>query len=284
MSSEPVFTDLTELARRARVPKRELDRIVRRLVKIYDPLRVYLFGSFSWGTPHWNSDLDFYVVVATDEEAKRDKGYRAFRDFERRYTEFFLDSKSQFEKMISNPATMEHKIHHEADVLYTKPDVVFDETQPLCREEQDILRNARNALRAAKMLIDDAEPLPNESLFHVQQSIEVSLRAFRSFHLQGIFKTHELEWLRRQCAKIEPDIKTIEGFTLAAARRITEYYWLRYRRKKVQIPSNTDGIHAEIAIAERVYEFVKHYIETTPPPTEPTIVPNNDGFVAPLQG
>ena len=273
--TEPTFTDLTDLARHTGVPKRDLNRIVRQLVKIYDPLRVYLFGSFSWGAPHWNSDLDFCVVVATDEEAKdRIKGQKAFDGFVRRYTDFYLLSKGYFEKMLSNPATMEHKIHQEADVLYTKPGVVFDETQPLCREEHEILDTAYGNLNMAKRALLDP-PFPKQSLFHVQQCIEASLRAFRSFHLQSIFKTHELDWLRRVCGKVEPGIKTIKGFTNADAKRITEYYWLRYRKKGIPIPPDRDGIYAEMAIAERVYEFVKHYIATTPPPTEPTIVPDN---------
>ena|GEM_PF-334517 len=273
--TEPNFTNLSSLARRTGVPKQELNRIVRRLVKIYDPLRVYLFGSFSWGIPHWNSDLDFCVIVETDQQAgteERYKSSKAFHGFVRRYTDFYLCSKNQFEKMISNPATMEYKIHHDADVLYTRPEVVFDETQPLRREEHDILKKARNALIMSKRALDDEEPLPDESLFHVHQCIEMSLQSFRSFHLQGIIKTHELDFLRRLCGKIEPKIKSIEGFrSKYDAKRLANYYWLRYRRKVI-VPETMEGVKEEIAIAERVYEFIKHYIETTEPPTEPTVV------------
>lgn len=272
--SESRFTDLSKLARKAGVPKRELDRIVRRLVEAYDPLRVYLFGSFSWGVPHWNSDLDFCVVVETDEEAEqRDKAHKAFYHFTRRYTDFYLCSKSQFEKRLSNPGTMEHKIHREAAVLYEKPEVVFDENQPLCREEHEILNNAKNALRMAKKAIDDENPMVKECLFHVQQCTEMSLKAFRSFHLHPIIKIHQLGRLRRMCGKLEPKIKDIEGFTDGAAKRIAEYYWLRYY-KDVKIPPDLAGVEAEIAISQRVYEFVKHYIETTEPPTKPTVVPD----------
>jgi predicted nucleotidyltransferase len=35
----------------------------QRLVEVYQPCAVYVFGSFAWGTPHENSDLDLLVVV-----------------------------------------------------------------------------------------------------------------------------------------------------------------------------------------------------------------------------
>ncbi len=260
----PTFTDLTDLAARTGVSKRELDRIVRRLVRLYDPLRVYLFGSFAWGIPHWNSDLDFCVVVETDEQAKdKSKGRSVFYRLLHTATDFYLLSQGEFEKMISNPASMEHKIHHEATVLYSKSNVVFDENKPLHREEHDILREAQDDLGAANVL---KTPFPNKALFHVQQCMEHSFRAFWSFHLRSIIKMHELGAWRRLCGKIEPAILEIEGIrTKKDADRLSEYYWLRYGRN-VAIPADMAGVEAEIAIAERVYQFMKHYIETTEPP------------------
>ena len=73
--------------------------------------------------------------------------------------------------------------------------------------------------------------------------------------------------------KFETNIKNIEGFARKKdAERLVDYYWLHYHNKDVEIPSDTVGVEAEIAVAERVYEFVKRYIETTEPPTEPTVV------------
>lgn len=270
------FTDLTEIARKTGVPKEELGRIVRGLVEAYDPLRLYLFGSYAWGAPHWNSDLDFCCIVRTDEEAEdHDKEDEILETFTSHYTDFYLCSQNEFEKFLSNPASMEHKIFHAADVLYAAADVVFDHNQPLFREEHDILRKGWNNLRLSKKSIYDDDPMPEECLFHVQQCIEFSLRAFRMFHLQTIMKTHKLYLLRQICGQIEPGIKEIEGFSSHASKRLTNYYWLRYN-KKVRIPVTMEGVEKEIAIAERVYDFVKHYIETTEPPTEPTVLSEDD--------
>ena len=271
--TEPTFLDLHELEERLRVPPGELERIVRGLVELYDPLRVYLFGSFAWGTPRWYSDLDFCVVVRTDEEADEiEKALNLLGSFMKRDTDFYLCSKKQFEKYLSNPGTMQFKIFHDANVLYAAANVVFETNQPLYREEHDLLNKAENNLLLARSALDHpVKSMPEECLHHVQQSIEFSLRAFRCFHLQPIFKTHKLDMLRKMCLKIDPGLKTVEGFSDWAAQRITRYYLLRYNQT-VKIPVSLAGVEKEMAIAERVYEFVKHYIETTEPPTEPTVV------------
>jgi uncharacterized protein len=43
-----------------------LDEMVKRLVEVLHPERIYLFGSFAYGVPNRHSDLDFLVVVPDD--------------------------------------------------------------------------------------------------------------------------------------------------------------------------------------------------------------------------
>lgn len=45
----------------------ELDEITARLVAEFDPEAVYLFGSYVWGEPDEDSDLDLLVVVAESD-------------------------------------------------------------------------------------------------------------------------------------------------------------------------------------------------------------------------
>ena len=47
-----------------------IEEAKNRLVKVYDPLAIYLFGSYAWGTPDEDSDLDFLVVVEESGEIK----------------------------------------------------------------------------------------------------------------------------------------------------------------------------------------------------------------------
>jgi predicted nucleotidyltransferase len=59
-----------------------LDEIVRRLVKAYQPLQVYLFGSAARGDAHASSDYDLLVVVpdeAPSEHRRSRLAYKALR-------------------------------------------------------------------------------------------------------------------------------------------------------------------------------------------------------------
>ncbi len=37
--------------------------VTRKLIETYNPLSIYLFGSYAWGTPNEDSDLDLLIVV-----------------------------------------------------------------------------------------------------------------------------------------------------------------------------------------------------------------------------
>ncbi len=39
--------------------KRKIKAIADRIAREYRPEKIYLFGSYAWGEPHEDSDLDF---------------------------------------------------------------------------------------------------------------------------------------------------------------------------------------------------------------------------------
>jgi predicted nucleotidyltransferase len=44
-----------------------LAEMVRRLVAEYQPERIILFGSYAWGEPNEDSDIDLFVVKQTED-------------------------------------------------------------------------------------------------------------------------------------------------------------------------------------------------------------------------
>lgn len=46
-----------------KVDKKLIDEITRRLVDVFRPEQIFLFGSYAWGTPSEGSDIDLFVIV-----------------------------------------------------------------------------------------------------------------------------------------------------------------------------------------------------------------------------
>lgn len=45
----------------------EIDKIVRRVVDVYQPEKIILFGSYAYGNPDSDSDQDFLIIKETSE-------------------------------------------------------------------------------------------------------------------------------------------------------------------------------------------------------------------------
>jgi predicted nucleotidyltransferase len=54
-----------------------LPEVVDRLVREFDPDRIYLFGSYAWGEPDEDSDLDLLIVVDHLRETPHKERVRA---------------------------------------------------------------------------------------------------------------------------------------------------------------------------------------------------------------
>jgi predicted nucleotidyltransferase len=44
-----------------------IDEIVRKIVKEYQPEKIILFGSYAYGKPHSDSDIDLLIIKETEE-------------------------------------------------------------------------------------------------------------------------------------------------------------------------------------------------------------------------
>lgn len=56
-----------------------LDEVSRRLVAEFQPEQIWLFGSYAWGQPDEDSDLDLLVVVRSSDETPVRRAQRAHR-------------------------------------------------------------------------------------------------------------------------------------------------------------------------------------------------------------
>ncbi len=49
------------------VEEKEIKELVREIVEEYKPEKIYLFGSYVWGEPDENSDLDIFIIKDTEK-------------------------------------------------------------------------------------------------------------------------------------------------------------------------------------------------------------------------
>jgi predicted nucleotidyltransferase len=100
-----------------------LSVIIGRLVDVYHPISIYLFGSYAWGKPSNQSDLDVLIVIdASDEPSYRRpvKGYHALFGL-KVDAEILVRTKQEFEAHNKDVTTLAYKIKNDGKLLYGKP-------------------------------------------------------------------------------------------------------------------------------------------------------------------
>lgn len=99
-----------------------IEEVKNRLIKTYDPVEIYLFGSYAWGKPDEESDLDLLVVV---EDFKKDRyqdlviGYKALFGMGIP-KDILLYTKPQFDEASQDKNTFCYKIVKKGKKIYAK--------------------------------------------------------------------------------------------------------------------------------------------------------------------
>lgn len=99
-----------------------IEEVVRRLVRTYDPLEIYLFGSYARGDQREDSDLDLLVVVESSQErshARVRAGYAALRGLGI-YKDLAVYTKDEFAERINEIATLPYYVNKEGKCLYAR--------------------------------------------------------------------------------------------------------------------------------------------------------------------
>lgn len=100
--------------------KQTIQLAVDKLVDTYQPESVFVFGSFAWGEPDEESDLDLLVVIKRSEEKpyKRIlKGLRSLRDL-KIPKDILVYTVAEFEDLAKDRSTLCHKIKNEGIKAY----------------------------------------------------------------------------------------------------------------------------------------------------------------------
>lgn len=104
------------------IEKKTIQAVKNTLVEVYHPLKIYLFGSYAWGTPTKDSDLDLLIVVSRSTKKSYEravKGYRALRDMTVA-KDILVLTKKEFDERSNDITTLCYKAKHEGKLLYAK--------------------------------------------------------------------------------------------------------------------------------------------------------------------
>jgi len=99
-----------------------LAEVTRRIVNKLDPDEVILFGSYAWGTPHKDSDLDLCVILPDDipDFNRIEWGVRALNALDDMTVDVdvLIKTRSDVDTFKIVPASLTRKIVEEGKLLY----------------------------------------------------------------------------------------------------------------------------------------------------------------------
>lgn len=102
--------------------KEIIEEVKKRLVEKYNPIAIYLFGSYAWGNPTEDSDLDLLIII----EKSNERRYKRQRiGFDALWglgipKDLFVYTKEEFEQSLKDAMSLCSKIKREGVVLYAK--------------------------------------------------------------------------------------------------------------------------------------------------------------------
>lgn len=100
-----------------------IKNMTQRLVDLYHPVAIYLFGSYAWGLPDEESDVDLLVIV---DQCKPEDRYMALVEGHRALhgvglpKDLLLLTKEEFDQYSTDQRKIYYKIKNKGKLLYAR--------------------------------------------------------------------------------------------------------------------------------------------------------------------
>ncbi len=235
------------------------------IVREFTPLQVILFGSYAYGTPTENSDVDLLVVMDIPKSEFRNKAMEIQQRIPHRFRlDLLVRSPEEIAYRVSCNDWFLRKITEKGDLLYGS-DVYHAKRNSnvipnAFKKEQDCMNlltvewieKAEEDYDMAQLAQQASRPFHNSICFHAQQCIEKYLKAWLQEMNVPVPRTHDLEAL---LALIVPTLPAWSQWQ-PDFKRITEY----------AVDSRYPGESAtadDTQHAMRICEVVRHAIRVS---------------------
>jgi hypothetical protein len=105
------------------IEKKTIKEVVHRLVDVYHPEEIYLFGSYAWGHPTDESDLDLLVVVPNSKQKSYERpvvGHLALFGLNIS-KDLIVSTHEEFTQSSNDKSSFYFKIKQDGKRIYAKP-------------------------------------------------------------------------------------------------------------------------------------------------------------------
>ena len=193
------------------VSRQEIQATCDDIVREFAPLQVILFGSYGYGTPTEDSDVDLLVVMAIPESETRRQASEIRRRIPHRFPmDLLVRSPEEIAYRLSYNDWFLREISEKGEVLYGTADPLQralasysaiysgalekekDAMNPLTLEW---IRKAEGDWTIMHQNYHSSNPIHDAICFHVQQCIEKYLKAWLQEANIPFTRTHDLERL-----------------------------------------------------------------------------------------
>ncbi len=209
----------------AKVNEELIQQVVNALVAEYAPQQVILFGSYAYGVPDDDSDIDLLIVKETEDPfMKRVTEARRASDGTHPgiAVDFFVLTPDEMNSRLLKGDHFIEDIVENGRALYgeaswNKEAVLMtggESSYPM-----DWLTIAERDLRRVSILLASEDP--EGAGFHLQQALEKALKAFLIYSGWRLQRTHNLVSLLDSALAYDLDL---EEFRLLC-KEVTEYYF-----------------------------------------------------------
>jgi HEPN domain-containing protein/predicted nucleotidyltransferase len=219
VSKRPSELEPSPWYRGANIPMRVIRDFARRVAERFQPDKIILFGSYAYGQPHVDSDVDILVVM--DARNQLDQAVRI---------NLACDANFPLDLIVRTPKNMKWRLEEgdsflreivsRGKVLYSarrtrgqelswlpegwsvfalrggeKAGTPFSFSAGMRRLTKEWVRKAERDYRAAEKLGRGIDPLYEQVCFHRQQCAEKYLKALLEELGVGVPRTHDLQHL-----------------------------------------------------------------------------------------
>ncbi len=99
-----------------------IQEVTKRLVRAYNPITIYLFGSYAWGRPDDDADLDLLIIIDSSDEKVYKRADRAFDVLLglKIPKNVIVFTKQEFEKSAKDAMSLGYEVKKRGKVLYAR--------------------------------------------------------------------------------------------------------------------------------------------------------------------